>query len=157
MTSFEISLSTDFNFVNESNWIDIKRVNNPLNAFELKKDGMFFDDRIVSTGVGFIDQTEDLIRIGFMSTYDPAVAPTIKGKITVNSVVHRTFTSVSEETPLTMTNFRDCDTFAPGDMYRVPHANGTYEYFLITDTTECSIENGRVNNAIKESVSLGIW
>ena len=58
-------------------------------------------------------------------------------------------------------NFRpEVDTLKPGDIVRVPRStdatNATAcEYFLITKTTETSLDNGRVGNAISEKVSLG--
>jgi hypothetical protein len=117
--------------------------------------GLFIDKSIVSTQRGLIDQSGSHIRVGYLSGY--ASSPTKTGLVTVNSTVHRVYTSVND----VIINFRpEVDTLKPGDIVRVPRSTDATsttacEYFLITKTTETSLDNGRVGNKISEKVSLG--
>ena len=117
--------------------------------------GLFIDKSIVSTQRGLIDQSGSHMRVGYLSGY--ASSPTKTGLVTVNSTVHRVYTSVND----VIINFRpEVDTLKPGDIVRVPRSTDATsttacEYFLITKTTETSLDNGRVGNKISEKVSLG--
>ena len=117
--------------------------------------GLYIDKSLLSTQKGLIDQSGSFMRVGYQSGYATSINKT--GLVTVNNVVHRIFTSVND----VIIDFRSAvDTIKPGDIVRVPRstsltASDACEYFLITKTTETSLDSGRVGNAISEKVSLG--
>ena len=155
-----ISLNIDLQIID--NQIHIKRsttnVNN--NAFEVRDDGIYMDDRIVADGEGFVNQAAGIIRIGYFSPYDTPVSGFTEGasgRVSANNVVHRVFTA-KDSSGTTYENFREVDCFLPGDMLRVPRENGQYEYRLITNTTATDRATAYcMNNEIKSYIVLGTW
>ena len=158
MIVLNLCLNSDM-YINELNQVCYKlspNTNTKPNAF-LFKNGLWIDKDLVSTQRGLIDQTGYMVRVGYASGY--ATSMTKQGRVSVNNPIHRIFTSVDDK----IINFRSSvDTIKPGDIVRVPRSadlgsSTACEYFLITKTTETSLDNdnGRVGNAISEKVSLG--
>jgi hypothetical protein len=167
MIKFDISIGVDLQIIDHQ--INIKRSEEhpETNAFELRENGIFMDDRIVTSGTGFANQQADIVRIGFFGPYDTPVSGYRQGaggRISANCIVHRIFTA-KDSTGTTIENFRAIDSIIPGDMLRIPKEDGKYEYRLIIKTTSTDDRNRNpqqtygMNNAIAPNgtVVLGTW
>lgn len=98
------------------------------------------------------------IRLGANCPFGSNTHPDIEeeGIITCTNIVHKIFESRSADGSdlIGFRNQIDC-TFA-GDMYRVSKGDGTYDYYLITET-EPQSATGQCGNLIRSSVLLGSW
>lgn len=166
MIKFDITLGIDLHIIDHK--IHVKRADSDTNAFELRENGIFMDDRIVANGTGFDRQASDIVRIGFYGPYDTPVQGYSEGagkRISANNIVHRVFTA-KDSTGTTLENFRAVDSIIPGDMLRIPKEDGKYEYRIIiktTSTDDRGIRNPQqtygMNNSIAPNgtVVLGTW
>lgn len=165
MISFNISLGNDLRIIDHK--IHVKRSTEYANenAFEIRDNGIYLDDRIVANGEGFVNQQSGIIRIGFYSPYDTPASgyrSGASGRVSANNIVHRVFTA-TDSSGTTYENFREVDSFIPGDMLRVPQGDGRYEYRLIVQTTSTDdrMQNPQhtygMNNEISDTVVLGTW
>jgi len=153
MKKLTLSLNTDL-CINAGD-IDIAVSPAANNAFQLKADGIFINDELVSTGEGFVDQTSDGMRIGFLGPFDGKVNGQypVPGRVSANNTVHRTWTAEPETVP---DKFRPVDTVLPGDIIREP-SDDKYKYYLVTNVTIGSSDTGFVNNEVASYVYLGKW
>ena len=154
MLNLTLDLNSDLTF--DYGAITIACSSDSNNAFELKSDGIFLNKNLISSGAGFIDQTGEGVRIGFLGPFYGLVNGEYPspGRVSANSTVHRVFTATDPSS--TPTGWRTVDTVLPGDILRCP--NGTkYDYYLITNVTTGSSLHGFMNNAISSTVLIGTW
>lgn len=154
MLKIELTLNSDLKF--DGNKIAIAKSADSGNAFELKSDGIYLDKTLISSGVGFIDQSGTSVRIGFIGLFDGLNAGQYPepGRVSATNTVHRFFDSVTTTQPTV--GWRNVDTILPGDLIRIPNQS-KYDYYLVTNVTEGSSLNGFTNNAVTSTVLLGTW
>lgn len=165
MISFNISLGSDLHIIDHEIRAKRSTADSDNNAFEIRDNGLYLDNRLVADGEGFVNQQSGIIRIGFYGPYDIPTSgfrENASGRVSANNIIHRVYTA-KDSSGTTFENFREVDSFIPGDMLRVPQGDGTYEYRLIiaTTSTDDRTQNPQhtygMNNEISETVVLGTW
>lgn len=156
MTQINISLNSDLQF--SYGEIEIKVSPDANNVFQVKSDGIFLDESLISTGAGFVDQSGSELRIGYYGPFDGMSGGSypIPGRVSANNIVHRFFTA--DSTGVAPSNWRSTDVVLSGDIFRVPvSGTSTYNYYLVTNTTTGSSLTGYTNNGVLSYVLLGTW
>lgn len=145
---------------NDKDELMLKITENP--AVHFTDDGLFVDappGEDTPGGTGYTGKYDsEGLRLGANCPFGSNSHPDVEeeGIITCTNIVHKVFESRTADGSdlIGFRNQIDC-TFA-GDMYRVSKGDGTYDYYLITET-EPQTATGQCGNMIRASVLLGSW
>ena len=139
--------------LNAFNQLSVKTVGANDNTFSIEEDGLYVSARPGADGTGGTGYegtyTDEGIRLGYQNPFNDNTAPR---RFTLMHYVHRLYDSANDSGS-SLVNFRsDVDYVLVGDMYRVNQNNGTWKYFLVTETQASGTTTSIVN-----SVQLGVW
>lgn len=123
------------------------------NTMSVQDDGLYVSARPGADGEGGTGYegtyTDEGLRLGYQNPFNDNTSPR---RFTLMHYVHRLYDS-SNDVGTGLINFRsDRDYVLVGDMYRVNQNNGTWKYFLVTET----VSSG-TTTSITNSVQLGVW